>query len=126
MKTQTAPPPVTLEPYELHPGYKSAHADAIRCSGRACSRYTAVTAAGNTPATADGIHAAHQAEFLDEMLAAAAEATAEQGDAGQQPLLKPFELPGVHGRVKRGSRHPILAAASGGQQPWTTLQTAPQ
>jgi len=48
---------------ELHPGYTFAHAGEIRCSGRACSRYMNVKVTGNTPATADRVFAAHQAEF---------------------------------------------------------------
>jgi hypothetical protein len=68
---------------ELHPGYQFASANEIRCAGWACSRYMAVTVAGNTTATADGIYAAHQTEFLDEMLAEAVEAPDEQGDAGR-------------------------------------------
>jgi hypothetical protein len=57
---------------ELHPGYTFAHAGEIRCSGRACSRYMSVKVTGNTPATADRVFAAHQAEFLNLMLADAA------------------------------------------------------
>jgi hypothetical protein len=57
---------------ELHPGYTFAHAGEIRCSGRACSRYMNVTVTGNTPATADRVFAAHQAKFLNLMLADAA------------------------------------------------------
>lgn len=65
---------------ELHPGYKFTSAGEIRCSGRACSRYMKVAIGGNKNLTADAIYSAHQAEFLDHMLAETAEPAGDLGN----------------------------------------------